>query len=71
MYTLHAELEGMRLSATFDRLLSGWRQQGYRLASCRELFASLDKTSLPRHRIAYGEIAGRSGVLALQGGNVD
>ena len=71
VYTLHAELEGMRLSATFDRLLSGWREQGYRLASCRELFASLDKASLPLHRVANGAIPGRSGVLALQGASVE
>lgn len=71
VYTLHAELEGMRLSATFDRLLSGWRQQGYRLVSCRELFESLDKASLPRHRVLNGGIAGRSGLLALQGASVE
>ena len=71
VYTLHAELEGMRLSATFDRLLSGWQQQGYRLASCRELFASLDAAKLPRHRVTNGGIAGRSGILALQGASVN
>lgn len=71
VYTLHAELEGMRLSATFDRLLSGWRQQGYRLASCQDLFASLELANLPRHRVTNSEIAGRSGVLALQGASVE
>jgi peptidoglycan/xylan/chitin deacetylase (PgdA/CDA1 family) len=30
VYTLHAELEGNRLSPTFEALLSGWRAQGYR-----------------------------------------
>jgi undecaprenyl phosphate-alpha-L-ara4FN deformylase len=67
VYTLHAELEGMRLSDTFERLLAGWQAQGYRLVSCRELYASLDVERLPHHRVAYGEIAGRSGQLALQG----
>jgi undecaprenyl phosphate-alpha-L-ara4FN deformylase len=67
VYTLHAELEGMRLVPTFERLLAGWREQGYRLASCRELFASVDVARLPRHRVACGEVAGRSGTLALQG----
>lgn len=70
VYTLHAELEGMRLAPAFERLLEGWRAQGYRLVSCRELFASLDIASLPRHRVAYGDIAGRSGQLALQGARV-
>ena len=67
VYTLHAELEGMRLLPVLDRLLDGWREQGYRLVSCGELFDSLDAANLPRHRLAYGEIAGRSGELALQG----
>ncbi|MFZ4535315.1 polysaccharide deacetylase family protein [Propionivibrio sp.] len=66
VYTLHAELEGMRLAATFERLLQGWQEQGYRLASCHELFSSLDTADLPRQRVINGEIAGRSGNLALQ-----
>jgi peptidoglycan/xylan/chitin deacetylase (PgdA/CDA1 family) len=70
VYTLHAELEGMRLAATFERLLAGWQRQGYRLASCRELFVSLAAADLPRHRVVDGEIAGRSGTLALQGAPV-
>jgi peptidoglycan/xylan/chitin deacetylase (PgdA/CDA1 family) len=70
VYTLHAELEGMRLGATFENLLAGWRAQGYRLVSCHELFASLDAHSLPRHTVVTGEIAGRSGVLAVQGAAV-
>lgn len=71
VYTLHAELEGMRLADTFERLLAGWREQGYRLVSCRTLFESLDAASLPRHHVLYGEIAGRSGQLALQGPRAD
>jgi len=70
VYTLHAELEGMRLGAVFERLLAGWQAQGYRLVTCRELFASLDLGSLPRHEVSNGEIAGRSGVLALQGAHI-
>jgi undecaprenyl phosphate-alpha-L-ara4FN deformylase len=69
VYTLHAELEGMRLAETFERLLTGWQQQGYRLVSCGEVFSSLDVSCLPRHRVLNGEIAGRSGNLALQGAN--
>lgn len=68
VYTLHAELEGMRLLPTFERLLVGWKSQGYALVSCRELFKSLDPGALPRHRVLMGEIPGRSGALALQGG---
>lgn len=67
VYTLHAELEGMRLGASFDRLLSGWRAQGYRLDNCQAYYSSLDPETLPRHRAIIGEIPGRSGTLALQG----
>lgn len=34
VYTLHAELEGMKFLPILDRLLSGWRAQGYQLALC-------------------------------------
>jgi len=67
VYTLHAELEGMRLSDVFARLLSGWQQQGYRLGSCRDLLESLDVRNLPRHQVMMGELPGRSGILAMQG----
>ncbi|MEI7429755.1 MAG: polysaccharide deacetylase family protein [Betaproteobacteria bacterium] len=67
VYTLHAELEGMRLAETFERLLSGWQEQGYSLVSCRELFSTLDLSQLPLHHIINDEIPGRSGTLALQG----
>ena len=70
VYTLHAELEGMKLLPTFERLLSGWREQGYKLVSTGDLFESLNVTALPRHRVVMGEIAGRSGSLALQGAAV-
>ena len=65
-YTLHAELDGMRLSRVFERLLSGWKRQGYCLVSCHDLYNTLDISKLPRHSVAMGEITGRSGVLALQ-----
>jgi peptidoglycan/xylan/chitin deacetylase (PgdA/CDA1 family) len=67
VYTLHAELEGLRFLDTFDRLLSGWAEQGYTLVSCADLFASLDHAALPRCPVSMGTLAGRSGTLALQG----
>ena len=68
VYTLHAELEGMKLLPQFDALLSGWHAQGYRLVATREIFASLKIADLPRHEVVYGEVPGRSGTLMLQGG---
>ncbi|MBV8048430.1 MAG: 4-deoxy-4-formamido-L-arabinose-phosphoundecaprenol deformylase, partial [Paludibacterium sp.] len=67
VYTLHAELEGMRLLNVLDRLLAGWKRQGYELVSCAELLAGTDLAALPRCPVLMGEIPGRSGTLALQG----
>lgn len=67
VYTLHAELEGMKLAGVFEALLTGWRNQGYKLLSLREYFEGLAKSRLPRHEVVMGEVPGRSGTLALQG----
>ena len=68
VYTLHAELEGMKLMPVFERLLEGWRAAGHELVSLRDYYSALDSRTLPRHAVTTGEIAGRSGTLALQGG---
>jgi len=65
VYTLHAELEGMKLAPVFDRLLAGWRAQGHRLVSLGMLQAGADLSALPRRRVGLGEIPGRSGTLAV------
>lgn len=67
VYTLHAELEGMKLSPVFEKLLTGWRAQGYTLMALRDYVDRLDIAHLPRHNVLQGQIAGRSGTLALQG----
>lgn len=67
VYTLHAELEGMKLAPAFEQLLSGWVKQGYRLVSVADYFHSLDRRSLPYCDILHGEVPGRSGTLLLQG----
>ena len=67
VYTLHAELEGGKLSGVFEELLAGWKSQGYELVALHELYQTLDMGHLPRHEIAMGEVPGRSGVLAMQG----
>ncbi|HTS20723.1 MAG TPA: polysaccharide deacetylase family protein [Casimicrobiaceae bacterium] len=67
VYTLHAELEGMRLAPAFEKLLSGWKTQGYRLVAMRTLYESLQAFSLPRCEVAAGKLRGRSGTLLVQG----
>jgi undecaprenyl phosphate-alpha-L-ara4FN deformylase len=67
VFTLHAELEGMKLAPAFERLLAGWQAQGYQLASLRDLSAKLNRSELPLCTVEYGAIAGRSGTLFKQG----
>ena len=67
VYTLHAELEGMKLLPTFERLLSGWQARGDALVATRDIAAALDINTLPHHHVTWAEVAGRSGVLACQG----
>jgi undecaprenyl phosphate-alpha-L-ara4FN deformylase len=67
VFTLHAELEGMKLAPAFERLLEGWKEQGYELVAMRSLFADLDPAALPLHAVLDAEVPGRSGRLACQG----
>jgi undecaprenyl phosphate-alpha-L-ara4FN deformylase len=67
VFTLHAELEGLKLGDTLERLLTGWREQGYQLVSLGTMRDALDPALLPRHEMVRGEIPGRAGCLMLQG----
>lgn len=67
VYTLHAELEGMKLRCVLARLIAGWHAQGHTLVSLGEMARAVDPATLPRHRVVQGRIDGRSGVLAVQG----
>src|SRR5689334_12297792 len=67
VFTLHAELEGMKLASLLERLLQGWQAQGYRLVSLGDYFDALPDKNLPRHEVITGNVPGRSGTLALQG----
>jgi undecaprenyl phosphate-alpha-L-ara4FN deformylase len=70
VFTLHAELEGMRLLEVLVRLIEGWIAQGYRLVCMRQLFETIDVASLPTHEVAAATISGRSGTLMTQGASV-
>ena len=67
VYTLHAELEGMRLLPVFERLLGAWQAEGVQLVGTDTIAAGLDRASLPRHMVTWAEVPGRSGLLATQG----
>jgi len=67
VYTLHAELEGGKLAPAFEKLLAGWKSQGYEMVALREIADKLDLKKLPRHEMVMGEIPGRTGEVAVQG----
>lgn len=66
VFTLHAELEGMKLRPVLHRLIDGWREQGYQLVSTLTQFQRLDAQRLPTMPVLRGTVPGRSGLLAVQ-----
>jgi undecaprenyl phosphate-alpha-L-ara4FN deformylase len=75
VFTLHAELEGMRLAPAFEQLIVGWKAQGWMLGPTRALVESVEPMALPRCTVAPGTVPGRTGTLLVQGpeflGDVD
>ena len=67
VFTLHAELEGMRLAPMLETLIRGWKAQGYELVAMRDLVSGVDLATLPLHSVVEAPVAGRSGTLACQG----
>ena len=66
VFTLHAELEGMKLRPAFEHLLQLWLERGVHLCSMRELYLS-HPGHLSVCAVRYAGIPGRSGRLACQG----
>ncbi|MGC1457447.1 MAG: polysaccharide deacetylase family protein [Steroidobacteraceae bacterium] len=67
VFTLHAELEGQKLFPQFEFLLERWREAGVQLKSLQDYHRQLAGTAIARHELTWGEVAGRSGTLAVQG----
>lgn len=66
VFTLHAELEGMLLRDSFESLLVKWRAAGASIVDMNSVHAEVTQRPLPVRRVILGEIAGRSGSLAVQ-----
>jgi peptidoglycan/xylan/chitin deacetylase (PgdA/CDA1 family) len=66
VFTLHAELEGMRLLGAFEALLQKWRAAGAQISGMGTLHARSLAQKWPRQAVIRGEVSGRSGLLALQ-----
>jgi peptidoglycan/xylan/chitin deacetylase (PgdA/CDA1 family) len=65
VYTLHAELEGQKLAPIFEQLLTGWKAQGYQLASMADYYEKIKDVPLPEYPASWGEVPGRSGELIV------
>ncbi|MDE2305422.1 MAG: 4-deoxy-4-formamido-L-arabinose-phosphoundecaprenol deformylase [Gammaproteobacteria bacterium] len=67
VFTLHAELEGQRLLAPFERLLARWREAGASLAPMQVIHRLATASPLAVRPVERGEVPGRSGLLAVAG----
>jgi undecaprenyl phosphate-alpha-L-ara4FN deformylase len=66
IYTLHAELEGMKMLPTMERLLELWGNAGDDIGTLRATYDTLDLDQLDRRPVVWGEVPGRSGRLAVE-----
>jgi undecaprenyl phosphate-alpha-L-ara4FN deformylase len=69
VFTLHAELEGMRLLGAFESLLLKWREAGASITRMAQVHEVAMQRPLPTRAVVMGEVAGRSGRLAVQAGS--
>lgn len=67
VYTLRADVEGLRLLSVMEKLLVMWRANSGGVQPLREVYESLDLDRLPRHLVGWGQLPGRCGYLAMQG----
>lgn len=67
VFTVRAGSEGLRLAGAFERLLAGWKSQGYGLVAMRDLVAQARLNALPLHTVVEAPVPGRPGTCATQG----
>ena len=65
VFTLHAELEGMRLLGAFESLLVQWQRAGAQILRMGKIHELALQGSLPVRAVVMGEVPGRSGLLAV------
>ena len=71
VFTLHAELEGMKLLGSFEWLIAGWKNQGFDLGTMADAYARIDPATVAVRKWRWGAIAGRSGELMVSGAAAD
>lgn len=69
VYTLHAELEGLRWIQSFEKFLKGLKSQNYQIISMGNYYQALmdQLEKIPSQPIIEKEISGRSGLVSHQG----
>lgn len=67
VFTMHAELEGLRFLGALEALIEGWKAQGYELVATDTIAKTLVRTQLPYFSAVAGTLPGRSGTLLMQG----
>lgn len=71
VFTLHAELEGMRLLHAFESLLTQWQAAGASITRLATIHQQAILRPLPDQTVIMGEVPGRSGLLAVQPPNAE
>lgn len=67
VFSLQATKALGKAPLALERLLAGWREQGYEVTSIQSLAGHLVVDKLPRHEIVVGKVPGRNGTVLLQG----
>ena len=57
----------MKLAPVFEKLLEGWKAQGYTLCAMKAIVEETEVTKLPLHSVVDESVPGRSGTLSVQG----
>ena len=71
VFTLHAELEGMRLLDSFESLLVRWQAAGATITRMATIHEHAIQRAMPDQTVIMGEVPGRSGLLAIQPPNAE
>lgn len=67
VFTARAEIEGGKLAPAFERLLEGWRLQGYRLVPLGKMVSDTNLSRLPLHAVVEARMPGRAAPVAWRG----
>ncbi|MEQ1664819.1 MAG: polysaccharide deacetylase family protein [Bdellovibrionales bacterium] len=68
VFTLHAELEGMRLKDEFEKFIIGLKSQKYQFLTMHQYYSALmsKNSEIKVSEIVYRAVPGRSGLLCCQ-----